>query len=79
MKGDKIQKSADRLLDRDCVNKGGLGLSKEVLWISLGQRVAELPAIKAGGLKKNSATRPTLNHTVAARVRFPDDSIILQL
>ena len=50
----KYNKSAYRLLDRDCVNKRGLDLSKEVLWFSIGQRAAELPTIKVGGLKKNS-------------------------
>ena len=48
----KYIKSAARLLNRYCVNKGGLDLSKEVLWVSGGQRAAELPAIKVGGLKK---------------------------
>ena len=48
----KYIKSADRLLDRSCVNRGGLDLSKEVLWVSVGQRAAELPAIKVGGHKK---------------------------
>ena len=48
----KYVKSTARLLDRDCVNKGGLDLSKEVLWISVGQRAAELPAIKVGGQEK---------------------------
>ena len=43
----KYIKSASRLLNRDCVNKGGLDLSKEVLWVSV-----ELLAIKVGGLKK---------------------------
>ena len=47
----KYIKSASRLLNRDCVNKRDLGLSKEVLWVSVGQRVAELPAIEVGGLK----------------------------
>ena len=51
-------KSTARLLDRDWVNKGGLDLSKEVLWVAVGQMAAELPAIKVGGLKKNSAERP---------------------
>ena len=46
-------KSAVRLLNRDCVNKKGLDLSKEVLWVSVGQRIAELTVIKVGGLKKN--------------------------
>ena len=50
----KYTKSAARLLDRVWVNKGGLDLSKEVLWVFVGQRTAELPAIKVGGLKKHS-------------------------
>ena len=48
----KYIKSAARLLDRVWVNKRGLDLSKEVLWVFVGQRTAELPAIKVGGLKK---------------------------
>ena len=39
----KYIKSAARVLDRDCVNKGGLDLSKEVLWVSVSQSAAELP------------------------------------
>ena len=35
-----------------------LDLSKEVLWVSVSQRAANLPAGKVGDLKKNSATRP---------------------
>ena len=58
---DRICKSAARLLDRDCINKGGLDLSKEVLWVSVGQRAAELRAVKVGGHKKNSAKRPNSN------------------
>ena len=45
-------KSAARLLNIDCVNKGGLDLSKEVLWASVGQRAAVLQAVKVGGQKK---------------------------
>ena len=45
-------KSAARLLNRDGVNKGGLDLSKEVLWVSIGQRAAELQAVKVGGQQK---------------------------
>ncbi len=45
-------KSASRLLDTDWVNKGVLDLSKEVLWVSVGQRTAELPAVKVGSQKK---------------------------
>ena len=56
--GMKYFKSAARLLDRDWVNKGGLDLSKEVLWVSVGQRVADLRAVKVGGHQKNSADRP---------------------
>ena len=48
----KYNKSAARLLDSIWVNKGGLDLSKEVLWVFVGQRTAELPAIKVGDLKK---------------------------
>ena len=48
----KYVKSAARLLDRNCVNKKGLDLSKEVLWVSVGQRAAELQAFKVGGKKK---------------------------
>ena len=54
----KYIKSAPRVKKRDCVNKGGLDLSKEVLWVSGDQRAAKLPAIKVEGLKKNSAKPP---------------------
>ena len=54
----KYIKSAARVLNRDCVNKRGLDLSKNVLWVSVGQRAADLRAVKVGGLKKNSAIRP---------------------
>ena len=50
--------SAVTLLKRNCVNREDLDLSKEVLWVSVGQRAAELPAINVGGLKKSFATRP---------------------
>ena len=48
----KHHKSAARILDRDCINRGGLDLSKEVLWVSVYQRAADLPAVKVGGQKK---------------------------
>ena len=48
----KCIKSADRLLDKDCVNKGSLDLSKEVLWVSVDQIAAVLQAVKVGGQKK---------------------------
>ena len=36
-------KSVARLLDKYYVNRGGLDISKMVLWVSLGQRAAEVP------------------------------------
>ena len=54
----KYIKSAARLLDRDCVNKGGLDFSKEVLWVSVGQRAAELPAIKVRGFCRSARFEP---------------------
>ena len=45
-------KSGARVLDRHCVNKIGLDLSKEVLWVSFGQRAADLRAVKVGGQKR---------------------------
>ena len=51
-------KSAARLLNIDCVNKGGLDLSKEVLWVSVGQRAADLQAVKVGDHQNNSADWP---------------------
>ena len=65
----KYLKSAARLLDRDCVNRRGLDLSKEVMWVSVGQRAAELPAIKVGGWKKSSADQPGTGELVSN----PDD------
>ena len=51
-------KSAAMVLNREFVNKGGLDLSKNVLWVSVGQGTADLRAIKVEGQKKNSADRP---------------------
>ena len=48
----KYIKSATRLLNRDWVNKGGSDLSKEVLWVSVGQRAAELRAVIVGCQQK---------------------------
>ena len=50
--GMKCLKSATRLLNRVFVGRRGLDLSKEVLWVSICQRAAELLAGKVGGLKK---------------------------
>ena len=54
----KYIKSTARLLNRVWVNKGGLDLSKEVLWVSVGQRAADLRTVKVGGHQKKSADRP---------------------
>ena len=48
----KYIKSAARVLNRDCVNKRGLDLSIVVLWVCVGQRAADLRAVKVGGHKK---------------------------
>ena len=51
-------KSAARVLNRNCVNKRGLDLSKNVLWVSVGQGAADLRAVKVGGQKKILPTGP---------------------
>ena len=61
----KCLKSAARLLNRVCVGRQGLDLSKEVLWVSVRQKAAKLPAGKVGGLKKNSAMRPGAGESVS--------------
>ena len=48
----KYIKSAARVLNRKFVNKGGLDLSKNVLWVSVGQGAADLRAVKVRGQKK---------------------------
>ena len=40
------------LLERVYVNTRGLDLSKEVLWVSVGQRAKDLRAVKVGGQQK---------------------------
>ena len=50
---------ATRLFNIDYVNKRGLDLSKEVLWVSVGQRAAVLRAVKVGGQKKILLISPT--------------------
>ena len=45
-------KSAARVLNRDCVNKGDLDIYKNILWVSVGQRAVDLRAVKVGGQKK---------------------------
>ena len=62
-------------MNRDYFNKGGLDLSKEVLWVSVGQLTSKLQAVKFGGVKK------ILPHSIieVARGRLLDDGIILQV
>ena len=50
-----------------CLKKS-LDLSNGVLWMSVGQRAAKLPAVKVLGLKKNSVAQPTMYHAHAAQV-----------
>ena len=45
----------------------GQDLSKEVLWVSVGQRAAKLQALKVTGLKKSSTARPESNHIRTVR------------
>ena len=71
----KCIKRAARLLEIDCVNKGGLDLSKEVLWISAGQRAAELRAVKVGGQQKILPSGPV--RTRFARTRADWQNILL--
>ena len=54
-------------MNRVCVGRRGLDLSKEVLWVSVCQRAAKLPAGKVGGLKKNSAMRPGAGESVSVQ------------
>ena len=49
--GKTYPKNAASVLDRD-FNREDLDLSKEVLWVSLGQLTAKLQAVKEGGLTK---------------------------
>ena len=54
----KYIKNAARVLNRNCVNKGGLDLSKNVLWASVGQGAADLRAVKVGGQRENLPIGP---------------------
>ena len=51
-------KSTARLLDRNWGKKEGSDLFKEVLWVSVDQRAAEIQAVKVGNQKINSAAQP---------------------
>ena len=61
----KCTKSAARVLKRDLVNKGGLDLSKNVLWVSVGQRA--LQAVKVGGQQKILPSGPVRTRFACAR------------
>ena len=54
----KCIKSVARVLNKDCVNKRGLDLSKNVLWVSVGQRGSRSTGCQSWRSKKNSADRP---------------------
>ena len=75
----KYIKSVARVLNRDCVNKGGLDLSKNVLWVSVGQGAADLRAVKVGGLKKISAIRPGAGYLGSRPAEWPNFFSNLQL
>ena len=64
----KHHKSAARILNRDCINRRGLDLSKEVLWVSVYQRAADLPAVKVGG-QKNFCQAARFEPTLPAQGR----------
>ena len=66
-------------MNRDCANKRGLDLSKEVLWVSVTQRAAELLAVKVECEKKNSARRPGLKPTTVRRADWQNFFSNLQL
>ena len=40
-------------MSKNYVDRGGLDISKEVLWASAGQRTAKLKAVKVGDRKKS--------------------------
>ena len=54
----KYIQSDATLLDRDWVNKGGLDLSKEVLWVYIGQRAAKIQAVKVRGWSYRPGIEP---------------------
>ena len=71
----KYIKSAARILNRNCVNKGGLHLFKNVLWVSVGQSAADLRAVKVGGQQKILPSGPV--RTRFARARADWQNILL--
>ena len=63
----KYLKSAARFLNRNSVNKTDLNLSKKVLWVSVGQRAADLRAVKVEGQQKILSSGPVSTHFARAR------------
>ena len=57
----------------------GVSSSKDVLQVSVDQRVAKLQSVKVGGLKNILPFGQSRAKMRAARVRDRDDRIILQL
>jgi len=74
----KYIKSAATVLNRNCVNKRGLDLSKNVLWVSVGEGAADLQAVKVVG-QKNFAVRPFSNPNSPRRAEWPNFFSNLQL
>ena len=56
----------------------GLDLSKKVLWVSVGQRVADLQAVKVGG-HQNSANQPARGQNEFEPGRSTEFFVDLQL
>ena len=48
-----LKSATTQTLGQRLYQQTGLVLSEEVLWISVGQRAAELLVVKVGGQKKN--------------------------
>ena len=53
-------------MNREHVTQFSLDLSNEVVWINVGQRIAELPAVKVGGLKKILPSGPVQTRIIRA-------------
>ena len=62
-------------MDRNDFNKGDLDLSKEVLWVYVGQGAADLRVVKVGGQQKILPSGPVW--TRFARTRADWQNILL--
>ena len=74
----KYIKCAAKLLNRNYVNRGGLYLSDEGLWVSVAQKTAELLFIKVGGHTKIYTIYEMLNNVTKCSRSFINNSIICQ-